>query len=91
MKLKMSLRKKQRLIMLLEMAAVILFLVGVLKTNRRIEMYGVLAILAAFTVDFKLWRCPHCTGYLGRHPGKSCRFCGKEVDYDAVPQDGDGK
>ena len=87
MKLKMSLRKKQRLIRLLELAAVILFLVGVFKSSRQIEMCGVLAILAAFTVEFRLWRCPHCTAYLGRRPGKNCRYCGKEVDYDAVPED----
>jgi len=43
------------------------------------------AVFAAGIVPQVLWnRCPHCGLYLGKKVGKTCRFCGKDLNEKPV-------
>ncbi len=76
----MSLKQKGRL----EIAALGAgLLLAVFSGGGALQVLGFLLMAAGFGLDFAWNRCPHCGEWLGRYPGKHCKSCGEEIDYNA--------
>ncbi len=77
----MNLKKAQKLIICLWVAAVICAILIALTENLVFAVLGIAAIIAQTVVKLQFWKCPHCGKFLGKQLGpQHCRHCGEKVE-----------
>lgn len=81
----MTLRQKQRISLAAMICGVILMILGN-KTLGNVgvvlSVAGVVLSIAGFVFDVAAVRCPECKEWVGRNPGKFCRYCGAKIEWD---------
>lgn len=45
---------------------------------------GIVILNAGLLVCYIMAHCPECGALLGRSPGRFCKSCGKEFDWDQI-------
>ena len=77
----MPMQKKQRIIIIVLAAGILLALWGASAGRGWMMALGVGGIMAGLVLDVVLLRCPHCGAWLGRYPGEYCRSCGGKIPW----------
>ncbi len=77
----MNLKKAQKLIICLWVAAVVCAVLIALTRDFWYVVIALAAMIAQVIVRLKYWRCPHCGKFLGKQLGpQHCRNCGQKVE-----------
>ena len=77
----MPMQKKQRIIIIVLAAGILLALWGASAGRGLMTSLGVGGIMAGLVLDVVLLRCPHCGAWLSRYPGEYCRSCGGKIPW----------
>ena len=79
----MSLRNKERLILLTGIVGALVLLTGRSASNMVLSGLGLALLLGAMVLYLRLLRCPHCGEQLTGSKETFCKCCGKPVKWDA--------
>ncbi len=78
----MSAKKKNLLVIIAAVLAVLVVLAGGLLDNDSVRYVGVGLLLAVLAMEMAFFRCPSCRRWLGRNfrSGKHCPHCGEIIE-----------
>ena len=79
----MSLNQKKWITIAVLAVSVIVGGMGSAADARWAEIVGSIGLSAGCVLVLVWNRCPSCGKLIGKHPGKYCKHCGKEIDWNA--------
>lgn len=75
----MTLRQKQRMILLVTVVSLILML---WHPTMEVVIAGLILLLAASILMLVWMRCPECGAWFGQYPGDYCKNCGAKIPWN---------